>query len=268
MNAYKIEAGTAQHLGSRAQQNDRAALFLGARAPGFVLAVLADGFTGHASAAEQVLQTAKQVFDQFKPGDHPSIARLEELLREIVHEAHLIIKLNGVSSQTEQHSTVVLLVLTPHGEAVWAHVGESRLYRFQQGQPAERSQDSAYVAHLIAAENIPPEAAKQYRASKLLTNAIGRQDKEPFVICGAHQPLAAGDCFLLASDGLWRYFTDAELAAVTSKSTPRQAADLLIPKAQERAKGQGDNCTMAIIKLIEPPKEAPSYTVQKLGKAV
>jgi hypothetical protein len=70
MTSYKIEAGTAQHLGNRPQQNDRAALMTGARAPGYVLAVLSDGVAG-ASAAEQVLHTAKQVFDEFKPGDHP-----------------------------------------------------------------------------------------------------------------------------------------------------------------------------------------------------
>lgn len=43
MTSYKIEAGTAQHIGNRPQQNDRAALFTGARAPGYMLAVLSDG---------------------------------------------------------------------------------------------------------------------------------------------------------------------------------------------------------------------------------
>ena len=82
MNSYKIEAGTAQHIGNRPQQNDRAALFTGARAPGYVLAVLADGLAGGATASEQVLHTAKQLFDEFKPGDAPSIERLSDLLRE------------------------------------------------------------------------------------------------------------------------------------------------------------------------------------------
>ena len=46
MSAYKIEAGTAQHIGSRPQQNDRTALFTTPKAPGYVLAVLADGVNG------------------------------------------------------------------------------------------------------------------------------------------------------------------------------------------------------------------------------
>ncbi len=68
MNLFKIEAGTAQHIGNRPRQNDRAAVLTGARAPGYVLALLSDGLNGPAGA-EQVLHTAKQVFDGFKPGD-------------------------------------------------------------------------------------------------------------------------------------------------------------------------------------------------------
>ena len=61
-----------------------------------------------------------------------------------------------------------------------------------------------------------------------------------------------GDAFLLCSDGLWQCFADQELAAAVARHTPRQAAERLIGKAAERAQGKGDNCTMAIIKLVAP----------------
>ena len=113
MTSYKIEAGTAQHIGNRPQQNDRTALFTGARAPGYVLAVLADGIAGGAAASEQVLHTSKLLFDEFKPGDAPSVERLAELLREIVHETHMVIKLNAVAIETEQHCTFASSALSP-----------------------------------------------------------------------------------------------------------------------------------------------------------
>ena len=268
MTAYKIEAGTAQHVGSRLQQNDRAALFGSARAPGYMLAVVSDGVAGGATASDQVLHTAKQVFDDFKPGDAPSIERLAELLREIVHETHLIIKMNGVTSQSEPLATFVGLVITPQGQAVWACVGDSRFYRFANGQCMVRSNDADYVEHLVSSEKLPPEAARNHRHSKLLLNLLGNSRKEPYATIGSHENIAAGDAFLLCTDGLWHFFTDAELGAVTAKNTPRQASEMLINKAQERAQAKGDNCTMAIVKLIKLPKEAPSYTVQKMGRAV
>jgi PPM family protein phosphatase len=78
----------------------------------------------------------------------------------------------------------------------------------------------------------------------------------------------AGDTFLLCSDGLWHFFTDTELGAVTSKATPRTASEMLINKANERAAGKGDNCTMAIIKFVKLPKEPKNYVVEKMRRAV
>ncbi|MEO7497041.1 MAG: PP2C family serine/threonine-protein phosphatase [Massilia sp.] len=268
MNSYKLEAGTAQHIGNRPQQTDRTALYNGARAPGYVLAVLAEGIAGNAAGSEQVLHTSKQLFDEFKPGDNPTIERLEQLLRDIVHETHLVIKMNGVATGSEPHSSFVGLILTPQGQAVWAHVGESRLYRFHKGECISRTGDAAYVEHLVATEVVPPEAAKNHRHSKLLVNVLGNSRKEPFVEVGSVAELRGGDTFLLCSDGLWHFFTDSELGAVTNKNTPREAAQRLIAKAAERAQGKGDNCSMAIIRLVKPPKEVPNYTVQKMGRAV
>jgi serine/threonine protein phosphatase PrpC len=268
MNPYKLEAGTAQHIGNRPQQTDRTALYNGARAPGYVLAVLSEGIGGNVAGSEQVLHTSKQLFDEFKPGDNPTLERLQQLLRDIVHETHLVIKMNGVATGVELQASFVGLLITPHGQAVWAHVGESRLYHFHNGECATRTGDAPYIAHLVATDVVPPEAAKNHRHSKLLVNVLGNSRKEPFVAVGLLESLSAGDTFLLCSDGLWHFFTDAELGAVTHRNTPREAAQKLIVKAGERALGKGDNCSMAIVRLVQPPKEVPNYTVKKMGRAV
>ena len=253
MTSYKIEAGTAQHIGNRPQQNDRAALFTGARAPGYVLAVLSDGVASPAGA-DQVLHTARQVFDEFKPGDRPGIERLAQLLHEMISETHTVIKMNAVATQAEIHASFVGLVISPHGEAVWAHVGDSRLYRFENGQCTERTSDAAYIEHLMA-DRLPLESARNHRRSKLLLNVLGNSRKEPFVTVGMHTSIAAGEQFLLCSDGLWHFFTDAELGAALARSTPRQASEMLINKAAERSQGKGGNCSMAIVKLVKPAQD-------------
>jgi serine/threonine protein phosphatase PrpC len=262
MNEYKIEAGTAQHIGNRAQQTDRTALFTGQRAPGYVLAVLSDGMTGGSSASEQVLQSAKQIFDEFKPGDRASPERLAELLRTMVEETHSIIRMNTFTTKAEAQCSFVALIITPFGEAVWAHAGDSRLYRFAGGQCMARTNDENYISHLIENEKMAPDVAKNHRRSKMLVNALGNAERKPYASIGMHEELAGGDTFLLCSDGLWSLFTDAELGAVTAKNTPRQASELLINKATERAQGKGDNCTMAIVKLVKPPVQ-PNLGVGK-----
>ncbi len=249
MNLFKIEAGTAQHIGNRPRQNDRVALLTGARAPGHVLALLSDGLNGPAGA-EQVLHTARQVFDSFKPGDTPNPERLAQLLRDIVHETHLVIKMNAVTTGEEAHASFVGLLLSPHGEAVWAHVGDSRLYRFENGEPSMRTNDDAYIEQLVGTDKLAVESARNHRRSKILLNVLGNSRKEPFVTVGWQMGMAPGDQFLLCSDGLWHFFTDAELGAALARSTPRQASEMLINKAAERSQGKGGNCSMVIVKLV------------------
>jgi serine/threonine protein phosphatase PrpC len=135
-------------------------------------------------------------------------------------------------------------------------VGDSRLYRFSEGKCLARTNDAAYVEHLVADEKLPPEAARNHRKSSLLLNLLGSSERQPFVTIGSHAGLAAGDAFLLASDGLWHYFADGELGAATHRATPRQASEMLINKAGERAKGNGGNCSMAIVKLVKPAQDA------------
>jgi serine/threonine protein phosphatase PrpC len=266
MSSYKIEAGTAQHIGNRPQQNDRVALLTGARAPGYVLAVLSDGVAG-AAASEQVLHTARHLFDLFKPGDRPDVERLAQLLREIVDETHMIIKMNDVAHKTESLASFAALVFSPHGDAVWGHVGDSRLYRFSGDQCVARTGDAQYVEHLVASEKLPLEAARNHRKSRLLLNLLGNSRKAPFLTIGSQSGLGPGDSFLLASDGLWHFFTDAELAGATACATPRQAAEMLIDKAGERSEGKGGNCTMAIVKLMEPVQPEPAGVRRAAGAA-
>ncbi len=270
-NTYKIEAGTAQHIGNRPEQLDRTGLFTSTTAPGYLLAVLADGMSGHGGgklAAEQVVHTARNLFDAW----NPDRVTVQQLMLSMIDEAHTMIKLNGISARTdpptEPHSTIVLLIVTPQGNAIWLHVGDSRLYRFHGKQFIDHTSDEAYVQSLIADGKIPLEAAKNHRRSALLTNALGTTVREPFITFGETSGLQGGDAFLLCSDGLWHYFADSELAAAIALKTPRQAAEMLIEKAQERAKGKGDNCTMAIVKLVKPPQDEAGYKIEKLTSAV
>jgi PPM family protein phosphatase len=267
MSLYKIEAATGQHLGNRAEQHDRAALLAAPKSPGYIMAILADGMSEHnggSIAAEQVMYTAKQLFDNFEATRHDP----ETLLRTIVHDAHLVIKMNGFSSKCEPHSTFVALILSPLGEAVWAHVGDSRLYRCSLDQFIDHTTDQAYVEKLVQGGKLSLEAAKNHRRSHLLFNALGHDSNEPFVTIGRQHGLKPGDSFLLCSDGIWHYFKDTELARAVAVKPPREASELIIEKALERAQGKADNCTLVIVKLCKPPKEVKAYTVEKLRRAV
>lgn len=268
MSHYKIEAGTAQHIGDRAEQQDRVALLTAPKAPGYMMAVVADGMGSlnvGAMAAEQVLRTAKQAFDLYSPQTEDLVT----LLRTIARDAHTLIKLNSISSEKKPHSTMAILVLTPERSAVWAHVGDSRLYRFDGPNCAERTVDHSQVENLVQQGKLTYGQAREQKMPHVLYSALGSPESEPEITVGKHANLKAGDAFLLCTDGLWRYFSRVELGAAIAMNSPRQASEMLIAKVRERAQGhEADNCTMAIIKLVEPASETKSYTVDRMRRAV
>jgi serine/threonine protein phosphatase PrpC len=263
MSQYKIEAGTAQHIGDRKEQQDRVALFAAPNAPGHMMAVVADGMggkSGGAIAAEQVIRSAKMLFDEFFPGND-----IKKMLEAIVHEAHTVIKLSAVSSEKEPHSTFAAVVISPD-KAIWAHVGDSRLYRFDGPNFAERTKDHSYVERLVDEGLITSEEAKNHKMSNVLVNVLGSKNAIPYVSYGEKEDIGPGDSFLLCSDGLWHYFADIELSVAVGASTPRQASELLIKKARDRAHSQGDNVSFAIVKLVTPPVEQKNYIAEKMTR--
>ena len=58
-----------------------------------------------------------------------------------------------------------------------------------------------------------------------------------------------GDAVLACSDGLWHYFTARELGAIVHALPPREASEMLVNKARQRARGGGDNLSLALVRV-------------------
>lgn len=243
---FRINACTAQHIGDRAEQQDRVALLSSPLVAGCMLAVLADGMggkTGGALAAQQVIETAKNLFNEFTP----RAMTPETLLRNIAYEAHTVIKLTAMSSEKEPHSTLVLLLL--RAERVdWAHIGDSRLYHFQGPDLVSRTTDHTFAETMIRDGKMGAEEARKHRLSGVLTSALGGQ-KDPEITFGGIDHPSPNDRFLLCSDGVWGCFNERELGHTVQAYEPRKASEIIIENARARANGRGDNASLVLIRL-------------------
>jgi serine/threonine protein phosphatase PrpC len=245
-----IDACVAQHQGDRKEQQDRVALLPHPRGGGVVLAVVADGMGGHtggALAAQQVLHTASANLGRFSA--HGDLSR--DLLESSLNEAHVLIKASRFINEKDPHSTAVMLLLQP-GKASWAHCGDSRMYRFRGERMLFRTTDHSYVEELVAKGRITPEQARTHPYHNVLISTLG-SNEPPQIDYGETGDMRPGDAFALCSDGLWGCFDDAELGAIIAAHSARQASDLLIGQARTRARGDGDNASLIVIKLLPPP---------------
>jgi serine/threonine protein phosphatase PrpC len=257
---FRLNAATGTHRGDRAYQQDQVAVIAHPRIEGCVLGIVADGMGGKSGgrkAADQVIMTARQLFERFAPEDELP----DELLEQIVSEAHLMIKLTAISAEEEPHSTLASFVITSDRRVHWIHSGDSRIYWFRGPRLVKRSKDHSYVQRLVDEGQLSEVEASSHPQSNLLTACLGTV-QEPSCTSERHEGLEVGDTLMCCSDGLWHYFTAEELGSVLHSLAPRDAAELLVGKARQRARGGGDNLSIAIVKVesLETTSRAPAVS--------
>lgn len=249
--AYRLTAATGIHKGDRDYQQDQVNLMEHPRVKGCLMGVLADGMGGRSGgrkASDQVMMTSNQLFNQFSPvTDDPAA-----ILKQLVLEAHMVIKLTAISTEEEPHSTIAVFLTMPEGSCYWAHAGDSRIYHFHGQELLVRTKDHSYVQTLVNKGELTPEQAQGHPKSNILMGCLGTEN-EPPIDTHVIKKLQTGDTLMACSDGLWHYFNEAELGSILSTLSPREASEFLIKKARIRANGHGDNLSLAIVKVQALP---------------
>jgi serine/threonine protein phosphatase PrpC len=244
---YRLSAATGIHRGDRAYQQDQVEILPHHRVPGCALAVLADGMGGKSGgrkAADQVILTARQLFERHGAlQDDPA-----ELLKQLVLEAHLMIKLTAITAEEEPHSTVTAYLISPSRACDIIHAGDSRVYHFRGPDLVKRTVDHSFVQRLVDEGQIAEEEANNHPQSNLLTGCLGTFQDPPLTLHHIDR-LEIGDSLLACSDGLWHYFTPKELGAIVHTLPPREASEMLVSKARQRARGAGDNLSLALVRI-------------------
>jgi len=247
LQTFRLTAATGLHRGDRAYQQDQVEVIVHERVAGCALGIVADGMGGKSGgrkAADQVLLTAHQIFERFVPAKDDGA----DLLRQLVTESHLMIKLTAITAEEEPHSTVAAFIVSPTLECDVVHAGDSRVYHFRGAEMLRRTIDHSFVQRLIDEGKISEEAANTHPQSNLLTGCLGTH-ADPPVSLWHIEKLAFGDSLLACSDGLWHYFTAKEVGAIVHALPPREASEMLISKARQRARGGGDNLSLALVRI-------------------
>lgn len=238
------QTAKADDIGGRGDQQDRVEIF---EAPdgAQVLLVLADGMGGHAGgemAAQAAIDAVRETWHRHL--DDPIAAK--GFLGAIIDGAHARINEVGEKRGLTPRSTIVLLHLCG-GKARWAHVGDSRLYHFRESAVITRTRDHSVVQMLVDMGKVAEDEMGDHPDQNRLTQSLGG-DPEPMADFGEAE-LAAGDGFVLCSDGLWEHALEDEMARTASALSLDQATRELAKLAAERGGGDGDNVAIAIARI-------------------
>ncbi len=220
------------------------------------LCVVCDGMGGHAAgreAAELALLTIFETFEKAADGTPPA-----QVLRAAIEEASRRVHVMATSEVAlgRPGSTVVAILLHASGTEV-GHIGDSRAYLVQQGQISRVTRDHSIVQELVDHGLLSADQASRHPDANRITRALGMAPEVEAEMRPTPLPHAAGDVFVLCSDGLSDLVEDPEILAIIEREPAAEATGKLIDLAN--ARGGHDNITVLVIRALEnaSPAAAP-----------
>ena len=208
------------------------------RAPLFVVA---DGMGG-ARAGEVASAIAVETARSSTVGGSP-----ERDLAAVVRDANREIyeKAQADSEHAGMGTTFTGALVTATDVAV-GHVGDSRMYRYREGDLERLTQDHSLVEEFVRQGKLTPEEAEVHPQRSIITRALG---PEPDVQVDTFTfPARPGDVYLICSDGLTGMVSEDEIAEIIGASPSLDdAAKRLVGAANEN--GGRDNITVVLFRL-------------------
>jgi len=206
-----------------------------------VLLVLADGLGGHeggALAAETLTLTAQHAFEAIR---QPRITKPSAFLALTVMQAHKAIVARGQAMNPPiSPRTTCVLCLIQQGYAYWAHVGDSRLYHFRDGQVLRRTLDHTVTEQMHLDGVLSEEEMKRHPEKARLLKALGGP-LAPSISLGEETLLQPGDTLLLCTDGVWEALSAPELAGFLKYASLEEGVEEMLFAAENRMKQKADN---------------------------
>ena len=209
--------------------------------------VLADGLGGHGRGEVASALAVDTLFTAMTQTGELDGERLLALFQSANEE---ILRQQAQPDQAEMRTTAVALKLTGD-TAVWAHIGDSRLYRFSDGELAEVTQDhSVTYRKFLGGEISYMDVYHDDDRSRLL-RVLG---KEPCRPEAGSAPVSPGDAFLLCSDGFWEYVYNEEMQADLCKArTPEEWTEFMLLRHIRRVPSGNDNFSFIAVFVEEEP---------------
>lgn len=210
-------------------------------------AVLADGAGGHEGGGVASRLAVSSILDSFQHCAVPCAAQLQNWVRvaneSLLHEQQQRCEL------ADMHTTlVVCLVNQITRAAVWAHVGDSRIYHFHHERCLSKTRD-----HSIAQWMADHKPGGDIPARNSLYTALGESQDSLQVSVSSPVLLQPGNWLLLCSDGLWEHFNDDELGLLGHQLRGQSMYTAHLHElALSRAKGRADNLSSLTLFLDSP----------------
>lgn len=228
-----------------------------------VLAIAIDGLGGY-EGGEVAAQIAKE--EIVKNIEASSNGECLEMLKQAVASANnTILEASQNEPKYNQMGCVLtaIIVDVENKKVYMAHVGDSRLYCFNEGGLEKLSHDHSPVGYREETGELSEEAAMHHPQRNIVDRVIGHEyhlasDRD--FIEAKEFPLHNNSTFLLCSDGLTDMITSSAISSILrGKDGLKEKVDALINAALKA--GGKDNVTVVLVEYLNDEAETPVVNV-------
>ena len=217
------------------------------------LAVLADGMGGY--NAGEVASGMATAFISSELGrwlaevaDRATDQEVKRAMDICVDNANrAIFNAANANPQYAGMGTTLVVAVFRANQLRLGHVGDSRTYRWREGELAQVTRDHSLLQEQIDAGLITAEQAAFSANKNLVTRAVGVEDT---VLLESHlHETLPGDLYLMCSDGLSDMLDDAMIARLLQTNGALPAAGQALIDAANDAGGK-DNISLILVRVV------------------
>jgi len=266
-----IDAGGTTDVGKVRKHNEDALLVR----KDLRLFVVADGAGGH-NAGDVASRLAVRSIENYFEATESAAAGLPERdqfglptqgrrLAAAVQKANAdIVEIARLSQERKgMGSTVVAAYVRPEWNRLYvAHVGDSRCYRLRAGHLEALTHDHTMQNDIIEMRPDADDAVLQRLPRGVVTRALGMGESVRVELRSFE--LAAGDRYLLCSDGLYREVSEEGLSVILRLREGPEALSAQLVDAANKARG-ADNVTALVIDCFRVDKPASRDITASFG---
>lgn len=193
----------------------------------FFCAVLADGLGGQGNGDVASKTATNTIIDECMQAQS---AAPDDVSRYFNDANAAVLRINQGKHNT---LTTAVALFGDKERLTYAHVGDSRLYYFFNGNIIERTIDHSVPQVAVMLGEIKEEDIRSHPDRNRILRAIGSVPELKTDIRSIGQLYPGSHAFLLCSDGFWEYVLENEMIADLSKA--RNAKEWLATMCERRA---------------------------------
>jgi protein phosphatase len=212
------------------------------------LLAVADGVSSY-DGGEVASQRATEVLVRSFTEQGSTVTTMKRLVRAVQQANIEIYDTAVVVPQLRRMCTTLTALVVHKGEAVAAHVGDSRLYLIREEQILQLTKDHTVAAERASLGLISKERLRNHPDRCVLTRSVGRE-----LIVGVDRitrELVQDDVLIVCSDGLYNSLDEAEFPRIVANLDAASGCRALIDAANSI--GAFDNVTAAMVRITRAP---------------